>query len=30
VLLPGISGYKINSRLMYPPRDSSHIRTLRG
>jgi hypothetical protein len=30
MLLPGISRYKINPRLMYPPRDPSHISTLRG
>jgi len=30
MLLPGISRHKINSRLMYPSRDPTHIRTLRG
>jgi hypothetical protein len=30
MLLPGISCDKVNSSLMYPPRNPSHIRTLRG
>jgi hypothetical protein len=30
MLLPGIGRYKINARLMNPPRDSSHTRTLWG
>jgi hypothetical protein len=30
MLLPGIGRHKVNARLMNPPRDPSHMRTLRG
>jgi hypothetical protein len=30
MLLPGIGGYKINSRLMYPSSNPAHISPLRG